>query len=81
MTIDERKEKIKFIKGTIEGESLSYVWLIARLRERGIETCKSTLSSVLSQSVSGPKAERILSESEMICHKYCNGFAQGESNT
>lgn len=75
MTEEIRNQKIKFVRETIEQQSLSYVWLIARLREEGIDTCKATLSSVLSKTVRGPKMDQILETSERICKRYTKKFA------
>lgn len=74
MTEEARTQKIRFVRETIDQQSLSYVWLVARLREEGVETCKATLSSVLAQTVRGPKMDTILETSERICKKYRKKF-------
>lgn len=76
MTDEARKKKIKLVRETIEGENLSYVWLIARLRDAGVNTCKATLSSVLAQTVSGPKMDIVLETSEQICKNYRKKFVR-----
>lgn len=70
MTDEIRKRKIKTVRTIIEDNNLSYVWLIARLRDEGITTCKPTMSGIMSMSVRGPKMDKILVKSEEICKRY-----------
>lgn len=50
--------------------SLSQVWLISRLEERGVITDKSELSSALSGSRKGKKVDTILKNSLEILDDY-----------
>lgn len=50
--------------------SLSQVWLINRLEEKGIFTDKSELSSALSGSRRGEKIDKIISTSIEILNDY-----------
>lgn len=50
--------------------SLSQVWLMNRLEEKGILTDKSELSSALSGSRKGGKIDKIISASNEILDEY-----------
>lgn len=54
------------IKVSLARNARTQKWLIERLKEVGIDAEKSELSNILSGSRGGPKADRILSESERI---------------
>lgn len=70
MTDEIRKRKIKTVKAIIEDNHLSYVWLIARLRDEGLTTCRQTMSGIMAMTVRGPKMDEILVKSEEICKRY-----------
>lgn len=70
MTDEIRKRKIKTVKTIIEDNHLSYVWLIARLRDEGLTTCRQTMSGIMAMTVRGPKMDEILAKSEEICKRY-----------
>ena len=52
---------------------LSYVWLIGQLALRGIVTDKTEMSSVISGTRNGTKADAIIELSIDILDKYENG--------
>ena len=58
------------IKDALKFQSLTQVWLIGKLDERGITVDKSELSSVLSGVRRGPKAERIKAAAIEIIEGY-----------
>ncbi|MDY6367402.1 MAG: hypothetical protein SPL13_02665 [Clostridia bacterium] len=66
MTPEDRE----YIKFTLSKNSLSQVWLINRLEERGITTDKAELSSALSGARHGTKINNILKVSMEILNEY-----------
>ena len=62
-------EKGRRIRKLLFDLDLTQVWLINELRERGISTDKSEMSSVLKGTRKGDKAERILENSLEILKK------------
>lgn len=69
-------EQVKFIRETIEQEHLTYTWLSLQiLRVAGIKTCRSEISSVLAQTRSGPKADKIICVANKICEEYRSVFS------
>ena len=62
-------EKGRRIRKLLFDLDLTQVWLINELRERGISTDKTEMSSVLSGTRKGDKAERILENSLEILKK------------
>lgn len=63
----EERDKIRLM---LDRNTLTNVWLINRLEERGVKTEKSELSSVLRGVRSGPKAEEIIKVSTVILTDY-----------
>lgn len=58
------------IKFALLKHDLKQVWLIEQLKNRGITTDKTELSSVLSGARTGPKAELIINTSNEIISSY-----------
>lgn len=58
------------VKSMLERNSLTQVWLINRLSERGVRTEKTEFSSVLRGTRKGFKAERIITVSIEILDHY-----------
>lgn len=67
--MDEREH----IRERLKKHKLSYVWLIGQLALRGIVTDKTEMSSVISGTRSGTKADAIIDLSVDILDKYENG--------
>ena len=63
-------EKGLDIKVTLLKLGLSQVWLMARLRERGIAIQKAEMSRILNGIQNGEKADLILSKSVEILDDY-----------
>lgn len=59
-----------YVRRALSDNSLSNIWLINRLEERGIKTCGTELSSSLSGTRRGKKAEAIVTTSAEILHRY-----------
>ena len=56
--------------------SLTFTWLINQLERKGIAVDKSEMSSVISGTRKGPKAEQIIRESAAILDEY-EAFIKG----
>lgn len=67
--VEERKN----IRERLKKHKLSYVWLIGQLALRGIVTDKTEMSSVISGTRNGTKADAIIELSIDILDKYENG--------
>ena len=65
--MDEGRAKVKTM---LDRNSLTQVWLINRLSERGVRTEKTEFSSVLRGTRKGFKAERIVAVSLEILEHY-----------
>lgn len=78
----ERREKMfkegRKIRVALAECGLTQVWLINELRNRGIITDKTEMSSVLSGTRHGYKADMMLQTSVEILDEYRNGH--GEKN-
>lgn len=61
------------IRERLKKHKLSYVWLIDQLALRGIVTDKTEMSSVISGTRNGTKADAIIELSIDILDKYENG--------
>lgn len=61
------------IRLRLQKYNLSYVWLIAQLRMRNVTTDKTEMSSVISGTRKGPKAERILQTAAAVLDSYEQG--------
>lgn len=66
MSVKERDK----IRVSLFENSLSQVWLINRLEERGVITDKTELSSALSGTRHGAKVDRIIKTSTEILAEY-----------
>ncbi len=66
MRSNEREE----IRNMVTRNSLSYVWLINRLADRGIIVSKSQLSGILAGAIPGQKANEVIDESLEILNSY-----------
>ena len=64
------QEKREFIRENLGKFSLSQIWLINELEERGIVTDKTELSSVIKGTRRGPKATEIIEGSVEILKHY-----------
>lgn len=49
---------------------LSYTWLIWQLEKRGIMTDKTEMSTVISGTRKGPKADQIVQEAIAVLNEY-----------
>ena len=67
--VEEREN----IRERLKKHKLSYVWLIGQLALRGIVTDKTEMSSVISGTRNGTKADAIIELSIDILDKYENG--------
>lgn len=67
--VEEREN----IRERLKKHKLSYVWLIDQLALRGIVTDKTEMSSVISGTRNGTKADAIIELSMDILDKYENG--------
>lgn len=67
-------EKRAFIREKLGKHSLSQIWLINELEERGIVTEKTELSSIIKGTRRGPKAEKIIDASAEILTEYENKY-------
>lgn len=67
--VEEREN----IHERLKKHKLSYVWLIGQLALRGIVTDKTEMSSVISGTRNGTKADAIIELSIDILDKYENG--------
>lgn len=63
----ERRKKIKLM---LVANTLSSAWLLDQLRKRHIETDKYRLCKVLSGTLKGEHASRVLVACEEILHDY-----------
>ena len=70
------KERDK-IRVALLTNSLSQVWLINRLEERGISTDKAELSSALSGTRKGAKIDNIIKTSREILDEYESKMKKG----
>lgn len=75
LTAQERKELAAAIRAKIKQYQLTYVWLVSRLSDEGLLTDKFEMSSVLSGTRIGPKADNILRLSLNILDTYESTFA------
>ena len=66
-------EERENIRERLKKQKLSYVWLIGQLALRGIVTDKTEMSSVISGTRNGTKADAIIELSIDILDKYENG--------
>ena len=66
-------EERENIRERLKKHNLSYVWLIGQLALRGIVTDKTEMSSVISGTRNGTKADAIIELSIDILDKYENG--------
>lgn len=66
-------EERENIRERLKKYKLSYVWLIGQLALRGIVTDKTEMSSVISGTRNGTKADAIIELSIDILDKYENG--------
>lgn len=57
-------------KSRLRASGMKQVWLLTKLREHGVETNPSQLSSVLSGYLRGPKADLIISTSDQILDEF-----------
>lgn len=64
------QEKREFIREKLGKFSLTQIWLINELEERGIVTDKTELSSIITGARRGPKVVRIIEASEDILKRY-----------
>lgn len=67
------------IRDRLVAHNLTFGWLINRLEARGIRTDKSEMSSVMSGTRIGPKADQIIRESEKILDEY-EKFVSGQDS-
>lgn len=68
------------IRQRLELNHLSFVWLINQLEDRGIQTDKTEMSSVMSGTRKGKKAEAILTASWEVLNEY-ERFRREHSDT
>ena len=58
------------IKQRLSMHHLTYSWLICQLQSKGISIDISSLSSILNGARKGPKADQVITESDMVLAKY-----------
>lgn len=71
--MEKERDKIRIL---LLSNSLSQVWLINRLEEHGVRTDKTELSSVLSGTRKGAKADTIIKTSLEILNDYVDKMKQ-----
>ena len=64
------------IRDRLKHNKLTCVWLIQQLRERGIITEKTELSSVLAGTRNGAKVDAIIKTAQYILDEYEEGFGK-----
>lgn len=67
--MDERSD----IRFRLMKHNLSFTWLIAQLRLRGVVTDKSVLSATMNGSRNGPKSQLILETAKAVLDSYEQG--------
>lgn len=71
LSIEEYEQKLrKKIKRKLDENHLTQVWLISRLSDKGLNTDKAELSSVLSGVRRGAKVSALLSAADEILTRY-----------
>lgn len=70
LTVGERRELIELVRGKVERNRLTYVWLIARLTEQGVRLDKYEMSAILGAVRLGAKANEVLRRSADILSDY-----------
>lgn len=70
MTQAKKRQQRLDLRERLRRSSLTQVWLSGRLEQCGFVLDKGELSSMLSGTRHGPKAEKVLSESERILTEY-----------
>lgn len=68
------------IKAMLERNGLPVVWLISRLRERGIDTNSDEMSKIFRGKRAGAKVSRIIAESLLVIAKYEKCFADDKNS-
>jgi len=66
-------EELDAIRERLKKHRLSFVWLIVQLRQRGIITDKTEVSSVFAGTRTGAKAEAIVKTATYILDDYEQG--------
>lgn len=64
--MDERKR----LRERVQAYNLTFVWLINILNTRGMNVDKSEMSSALSGTISGKKADSIIEKSHAVLDQY-----------
>lgn len=66
------------IRERLQKHSLSYVWLIAQLGNRGVKTDKTEMSSVVAGTRTGDKANFIIQTANSIIDEYEKVFVHSD---
>ncbi len=66
-------DKLDEIRGRLKKQRLSFVWLICQLKQRGIITDKTEVSSIFAGTRKGAKADAIVKVSNIILNDYEKG--------
>lgn len=66
------------IRERLQKHSLSYVWLIAQLGNRGVKTDKTEMSSVVAGTRTGDKADSIIQTANSIIDEYEKVFVHSD---
>ena len=58
------------LRSRLQDNHLNYSWLIYALKLRGVEVDKSTLSSAVNGTISGPRVPKIMEASHFVLDEY-----------
>lgn len=63
-------DELDEIRGRLKKHRLSFVWLIYQLKQRGIVTDKTEVSSIFAGTRKGAKADAVVKVSNLILNDY-----------
>lgn len=66
-------DELDYIRDRLKHHKLSFVWLINQLKQKGIVTDKTEVSSIFAGTRTGAKADSIVQESKTILADYEQG--------
>lgn len=62
------------LRSRLQENNLTYTWLINVLKLRGLEVDKTTLSSAVNGTITGPRVAKILDNSHQVLDEYEQKF-------
>lgn len=69
----------KDLRSRLQDHGLNYTWLIKVLKFRGLVVDKTTLSSAVNGTITGPRVEKIMENSAVILDEYERNFLRSIS--